>query len=106
MKIRLQITAPQGTSFTFEHGGPDGELALTGDVSQNVSWNHARIELTPAGAFVTDLNSTNGTLLKDQRVVSRTEVKLGDEIQLGFTGPTLKIIELELSPAPAQAASL
>jgi hypothetical protein len=105
MKIRLQITASPGTSFSFEHTGPslrlgrdpEGELALAGETNQSVSWNHARIELTPSGAFLTDLNSTNGTFLNDKRIIARTAFQLGDQIQLGYTGPVLKVVELELS---------
>src|SRR5437773_12164255 len=112
MKIRLQITQSPGDSFTVEHAGPslrlgrdpESELALGGETSQNVSWNHARIELTPAGAFLTDLNSTNGTFLNDKRISGRTPFKLGDQIQLGHTGPMLKVVDLEL--APAEAASV
>src|SRR5437870_41915 len=111
MNIRLQIASSSGTSFAFEHAGPsvrlgrdpDGELALEGEASQSVSWNHAHIELTPAGAFLTDLNSTNGTLLNDRRISGRTPFRLGDQIQLGHTGPMLKVVELDLSPAPARA---
>src|SRR5207245_9533170 len=109
MMIRLQITASPGTSFTMERCGPslrlgrdpEGELALDGESSQSVSWNHARIELTPAGAFLSDLNSTNGTFLNDRRVSARTAFKLGDQIQLGHTGPMLKVLDLDLSAAPA-----
>lgn len=112
MKIRLQITASPGTSFSFEHTGPnvrlgrdpDGELALAGEANQSVSWNHARIELTPSGAFLSDLNSTNGTFLNDKRIVARTAFKRGDQIQLGYTGPMLKVVELELSKAPVRVA--
>src|SRR5438552_3937200 len=113
MKIRLQITGSPGASFTFEHAGPslrlgrdpDGELALEGETSQSVSWNHARIELTPGGAFLIDLGSTNGTFLNDMRVSSRKAFKLGDQIQLGQTGPMLKVVDLDLSGPPVGSAS-
>jgi FHA domain len=104
MKLRLQITTGSGASFAFEHTGPDlrigrdpeSELALAGEASQSVSWRHARIELTPQGAFLTDLGSSNGTLLNNQRITGRALVKQDDRIQLGYTGPTLRIVELDL----------
>src|SRR5439155_18752658 len=97
MNIRLHITSSPSSSFTFEHTSPilnvgrdpAGELALEGETSESVSWNHIRIELTPAGAFLIDRQSTNGTLLNDQRVSGRIAFKLGDQIQLGHTGPIL-----------------
>src|ERR1700675_1869361 len=104
MKLRLQITTGSGASFTFEHSGrslrigrdPDGELALQGEASQSVSWRHAQIELTPKGAFVTDQGSSNGTLVNGRRIAESTQVKQDDLIQLGYTGPTLRITELDL----------
>ena len=104
MKLRLQITTGSGASFTFEHSGrnlrigrdPESELALQGEASQSVSWRHARIELTPKGAFVTDQGSSNGTLVNDRRISESTQVRQDDRIQLGFTGPTLRITELDL----------
>ncbi len=105
MKLRLQITTGSGASFAFEHTGPDlrigrdpeSALALAGEASQSVSWRHARIELTPQGAFLTDVGSSNGTLLNDQRITGRASVKQDDRIQLGYTGPTLRIVELDLA---------
>jgi hypothetical protein len=104
MKVRLQITTGSGASFTFEHSGrslrigrdPEGELALQGEASQSVSWRHARIELTPEGAFVTDQGSSNGTLVNERRIAESTQVRQNDLIQLGYTGPTLRITELDL----------
>src|SRR5579871_1585685 len=113
MKIRLHITHTSGHSAIFEHTGPNvrlgrdpaGELTLEGDSSQGVSWNHARIELTPAGAFLSDLGSTNGTLLNGQRISTRSAIRLGDHLQLGHTGPKLKIVDLELSPGLGEKVS-
>jgi hypothetical protein len=113
MKIRVQITSASGPAFTFEHGGPelrigrdpDVELALSGDASQPVSWHHARIELTSRTAYVNDLRSTNGTFVNGTRVEGKTPLKLGDEVQLGSTGPIVKIIELDLAEPRRQAAA-
>jgi hypothetical protein len=108
MKLRLQITPPGSASFIFEHQGPvlrigrntESELAFQGEASQSVSWNHAQIELTSQGAYLTDLNSSNGTLVNDQRTGGRTSLRMGDRIQLGYTGPVLTVMELVLSEAP------
>jgi pSer/pThr/pTyr-binding forkhead associated (FHA) protein len=107
MKLRLEITTSPDNTFAFEHTGPSlrigrdpsAELSLQGEASQSVSWEHARIELTPSGAYLSDLKSSNGTLLNDRRVVAATPLKLSDQIQLGHTGPMLRIVLLDLSPA-------
>src|SRR5439155_20919944 len=91
-------------SFAFAHAGPvvrvgrdpDCELALPEDTDQ-VSRRHAQIELTPAGAFVTDLGSSNGTFVNDQRLTQRVPVQSGSRIRLGYTGPVLEVRAVELA---------
>jgi hypothetical protein len=112
MKLRLEITTSPDNTFVFEHAGPSlrigrdpaAELSLQGEASQAVSWDHARIELMPSGAYLSDQKSTNGTLLNDRRVVESTPLRVSDQIQLGHTGPVLKIVLLDLSPTrPVEA---
>jgi hypothetical protein len=113
MKIRLQILFTPGEALVFEHRGPkvrigrdpQGELVLQGEMSQSVSWNHAQVERKLTGARLSDLGSTNGTFVNDRRVTDSVAVKVGDQIQLGQTGPTLKVIELDLSAKPDYRAS-
>jgi S1-C subfamily serine protease len=116
MKLRLHITVSAGSAFSWEQDrpdvyigrDPDAELHLQGDNVQNISWRHARIELTPEGAYLTDLESTNGTFLNGQRITRRSPVRVGDQVQLGRTGPSLQVVEVELpepSPAPCPAVS-
>src|SRR5437667_9913615 len=110
MKIRLQIAA-EGYAATFEHVGPvvhvgrdpACELALDGAASTGVSRQHARIDLTPGRATVADAGSSNGTLVNDQPITGPVALRAGDRIRLGFTGPTLTVQDLDLSPAAALA---
>jgi len=60
---------------------PDCGITLTGD---GVSRRHARIQLIFALYFVTDLESTNGTFVNDQRVTMQ-QLKDGDQIKIGDT---------------------
>jgi two-component system cell cycle response regulator len=60
---------------------PDCGITLTGD---GVSRRHARIQLIFALYFVTDLESTNGTFVNDQRV-NMQQLKDGDQIKIGET---------------------
>jgi hypothetical protein len=113
MKLRLRVAAAGGTT-TFEHAGPvvhvgrdaDCELSLAGEASTGVSRRHARIELSPDGATLADDGSSNGTLRNDKPIEGTVPLRVGDRIQLGFTGPTLTVLELDLAPATAAGPSV
>jgi gas vesicle protein len=112
MKIRLKVTPPKGKPFDFSHPGPivrvgrdpSADLHLDGPYQDNVSWDHARINLSDKAATLTDANSTNGTYLNDSpdRLKS-CALKVGDEIRLGMTGPRLTVTDLSLAGAPRPA---
>jgi pSer/pThr/pTyr-binding forkhead associated (FHA) protein len=107
MKLRLSVSHGGEPPFNFEHAGPvcnlgrdtACELAFPDKSATGVSWRHARIDLGPDGAWVTDLNSSNGTFLDDRRVTERAPLKVGDEIRLGKSGPSLRVVDLVLAPA-------
>ncbi len=50
--------------------------------SPQVSWQHARIDRTPQGDVLTDLQSTNGTFVNGQRITVHP-LRQGDTIQIG-----------------------
>lgn len=60
---------------------PECGIALTSD---GVSRKHARVQLIFALYFVTDLDSTNGTFVNDERV-NMAQLKDGDQIRIGET---------------------
>jgi hypothetical protein len=105
MRIRLDVNIPTQPRYSFDHQGaavrigrdPEGELVFQGEACQCVSWNHACIELTTGGAFLSDLGSSNGTFVNDQRLAGRTPLRLGDRIRMGQTGPLLQVMDLQLS---------
>lgn len=107
MRIRLQILTPQGAASHFEHDGPSFLIGrdpacelrpANGKAEVAVSWKHARVDLSPTSARVSDLASSNGTYVNDERVHGERSLRIGDHIQLGKTGLTLRILELELTP--------
>ncbi len=108
MKLRLAIAVGPGHSIAFEHAGPtvrigrdpECELALQGEASTAVSRRHACIELRREGATLADTGSSNGTLLNDRLIEGAVPLRVGDRIQLGHTGATLTVMELDLG-APA-----
>lgn len=113
MKLRLSITVAAGNSRTFEHAGPivrigrdaDCDLSLQGAFGDAVSRQHARIELTPKGATLTDVGSSNGTLFNGYLLDGAAPLSVGDRIQMGYTGATLTVLELDLTPRPAVDAA-
>src|SRR5581483_907219 len=105
MKIRLAIAVGSARPVPFEHDGPhvhigrdpDCELVLEGEASSAVSRRHACIDLSESGATVTDLGSSNGTLLNGQLLDGPAPLRVGDRIQMGYTGATLTVTDLDLT---------
>src|SRR4051794_34076123 len=99
MKLRLRIETQSGESWAFEHDGPtihvgrDPDCELTfgsGEGTDKISRRHVRIHLSPKEATVTDLGSSNKTLVNGEAIEADVPVLLheGDCIQLGRTGVT------------------
>jgi len=59
---------------------PQADIPLEAPV---VSWQHARLDHTPQGHVLTDLNSTNGTFVNGQRLAQPYPLKRGDVVQIG-----------------------
>ena len=60
--------------------GNDTQILLD---SKKVSRHHARIVVTPEGAFVEDLGSKNGTFLDGTRVQGSTPLSHGSRLRIG-----------------------
>lgn len=63
--------------------GGQNDLVLDGD--EFASARHARIEARSDGAWVQDLDSTNGTFLNGARVVGAERMSPGDVLRVGET---------------------
>lgn len=68
---------------TVDVGREAIQIPLTGDA--NASRLHARIETSGAAITITDLGSTNGTLVNGNRITQPTILKIGDAVQIGST---------------------
>lgn len=94
--VSMPAPAPSVQTLTVT-GGPHTGLAvpLIGSIEigregsgvrlerdANASRRHARIEVGPTGISVTDLGSTNGTFVNEQRV-SQSALRPGDRIRIG-----------------------
>jgi pSer/pThr/pTyr-binding forkhead associated (FHA) protein len=86
--------------------GKECELRPVGSDDTSVSRVHAEIVLKPDGRVVLrDAQSRNGTFVGDVRVQGDQEIRAGDQLRLGPSGPELVIATL-LHPgqAPAEVA--
>ena len=88
----------------FADGRPDPDGAAVGIALEDpqVSRQHASLELGPGGLTLTDLGSTNGTLLGGRRLPARTRTPLasGAAVDLGKHRLTVQLQE-ETSGAPS-----
>lgn len=83
------------------------DIAFEKDVYPMVSRRHAEIRWDGRNWFLTDLGSSYGTFLNEQRVASPQELSFGDMIRFGVDGPTIRVIWFEIaevaSPEIAEA---
>ena len=84
------VTTVHGSAMIGREEGND--LRVLDDLE--VSRQHAKITVQDGGAWIDDLNSTNGTYVNGERVVERQSLVSGDRIQVG-----LAVIELKLPAA-------
>jgi ABC-type multidrug transport system ATPase subunit len=77
-----------------------GELAVDGAAYPKVSGLHARIEAAGLGFLLVHESHSNKTLLNGKPVDTSSAVGVGDRVQLGYTGPSFEILELEAAHSP------
>jgi FHA domain len=111
MKIRLHVQ-DGSKAYDAEHAGPSvtvgrnpaGDLVLEQEAPESVvSWDHARIDLSPREATLTDLKSTNGTYRNGAPVSGTVPLWPNDTIRFGQTGPVLSVRVIDLTPTTAPA---
>lgn len=70
--------------------GRDAECTVCVDLP-NISRRHARIVITGPVATIEDLGSTNGTVLRDQKVAQPTALRDADPIRVGDANLTFHV---------------
>ncbi|WP_182481400.1 adenylate/guanylate cyclase domain-containing protein [Nocardioides immobilis] len=83
-----ELVMEDGRTLTLNENGlrigrmPDNDLVLNDNL---VSRHHCAITGTPAGFVLTDLQSTHGTTVNDERVTVARPLADGDELVIGAT---------------------
>ncbi len=65
-----------------------------------VSRLHALLHIEGGRCYLTDNDSTHGTLINGQRISGRTEIQIGSRFQLGAYGPVLSLEFIGAPPSP------
>jgi Inner membrane component of T3SS, cytoplasmic domain len=87
--VRRSPSLEEGDEFPLNSApvtvgrGGQNDLVLAGD--EFASARHARIELRGDGAWVQDLDSTNGTYVNGSRVAGAQRLGAGDVLRVGET---------------------
>ncbi len=110
--MRLRILAPDGSSsekllavnLVRLGRDPACEVAFDAAAYPKVSGEHARIERTASGLILTPRSQSNKTLLNDEFLERPANLKVGDRIRLGYSGPTVEVLAIEV-PRPKSVAA-
>jgi len=79
--------------------GRECEIQPVAPTDTIVSRVHAELTVGPtSGLVISDLSSTNGTFVNDERVTESMPIRLGDRIMLGAGGPVLIVEGLGTAP--------
>lgn len=65
--------------------GRDADCDISMPDDQFMSGRHATLEVRPDGAWLVDLNSTNGCLVNGRRIQGERQLRAGDRVQAGNT---------------------
>lgn len=116
MKLHLTITSGTlaGQNYELESGfmtiGRSENCTVRFDsrVERIASKQHAFIEAKPDGFYITDNQSTNGTIVNGMRIHERTRLNTGDTVQFGKNGVTssVRVEEAQLQSPSEREATL
>ncbi|QVL32681.1 ATP-binding cassette domain-containing protein [Telmatocola sphagniphila] len=113
MKFKYRIESAQGISSDKEAVGPvirigrsaSMEVPFDEALFPQVSSIHAELQLRANFLIVLPRSQSNRTLLNNEEVKTQAPVKVGDRIQLGYTGPFLHVLGFEADPIGKPSAT-
>jgi pSer/pThr/pTyr-binding forkhead associated (FHA) protein len=100
MKVKLVVVRgkPAGKTVEFPAGEYYFGRGKECHVRSNNEWisrQHCLLRVTPAGAYLRDLGSRNGTLVNGVLLSEELQLQTGDQVQLGPL-----VFEVHVPPAP------
>lgn len=102
--IKVQVRGPNG--FVVEFSVDKNLITLGRDPESDIylpsgmaSRNHARIFVKEGTVYIEDLNSSNGTFVKNKKVLIPEPIEEGDPVKLGDV--YLRVSYLSKSKAPS-----
>ena len=112
--MRLRIISSTGIPSEVAVTGADAklgkdpgcEVAFDAETYPMVSSFHARIERSETGWLLTHLSRSNKTLVNDRPVDGVVKIQEGDRIRLGYTGPFLEVLSIDIEPVPGLVPDL
>jgi S1-C subfamily serine protease len=78
---------------------PDNDVVFDAEFDRDASGHHAEARLEAGRWVLVDKNSTNGTLVRGERV-KRHELASGDEVTFGAKGPRVRLEIVADAPPP------
>jgi hypothetical protein len=86
--VVMEPREERGHRFTLANVltiGRDADCDIAVPADTFLSGRHATLEVRPDGAWLVDLNSTNGCMVNGRRVQGERQLRDGDRIQVGNT---------------------
>ncbi len=105
MKIKIKVIdgESKGLSFAIKDGariGRSPKVEIT--IKENTaSRQHSIFKLKDESVFITDLGSSNGTIVNSKKIAEETKLKNNDKIRIGKTVLQLNVEEIETEKKPA-----
>lgn len=110
MKFELRVCYGERKDTLFQLASKAIQIGRSSAADVVIDWDpfvsplHCRLDVSDEGIVVTDLGSSNGTRVNDERISAPVKLSSLDFIQVGFT--VLKIEQSEQPSVPAPSSDL
>lgn len=110
MKFELRVCYGERKDTLFQLASKVTQIGRSSAANVVIDWDpfvspfHCRLEISDEGIVVTDLGSSNGTRVNDERISTPVKLSSRDFIQVGFT--VLKFEQVEQPSAPTPSSNL
>lgn len=105
MKFELRVCYGERKNTLFQLASKVMQIGRSSAANVIIDWDpfvsplHCRLEISDEGVVITDLGSSNGTRVNDERIKAPVKLTAQDFIQVGFT-----VLKIEQSEQPSEPA--